>query len=185
MSEKSSIGQNLQIPSSLRWGGICTTVEIPATTCKYIFQVCDQNGDPILARQRVSVGVVACTSAIAATDAGLGPKVPTAAEINNSALREDVAPAVIAANAEAVHLVKVGSADPAGNLHLAGVIGIHGQVQSYVYEGAAGTDTCQWLFETDTEGKFSIITTAFPANSALCICLASGKNFYFNGGAVA
>lgn len=189
MSKDAYNGGLVQIASGLRWGGTCNLVDYAVTFCGYAFQVVDQNGEPIRMRQRVSVGCCACASAIATTDAGLGPKVPTAAEIANSALLETVAPAVILANAEAVIPVRVGSSspalssNPAAPLDLAGPIGIHGQIQSYVYEGAAGTDTCQWLFETDADGRFSLMTTAFPATTALVICLSSGKVLYFNGGA--
>lgn len=178
MSEKGFAGGNMQIPSGVRWGGNGTVGDVGANNCKYIFQIVDQNGNPIQARQQVNVGLCTCATAIGTNDAGLGPKVPTATEIVSSLLLAQAA-TVLVANGEAVNTVKVGSTDEAGNLQLAGVIGVHGLLQGYIPVVGGGATYMQSIFETDAEGKFTLFVTVAPALTAIVLKLASGKNLYF------
>jgi len=185
MSEKSFNGQNLQIPSGVRWGGAGLQADVGANNCMYIFQIVDQNGDPILARQQVKMGACACTTAAGTTlggtaITGLGPKAPTAAEIASSVLVEQANTVFITAAGTAV-AVAAGSADPAGTLHLAGFIGQRGLMVSFIPEtGGAGNDYKESIFETDTEGKWSVRSTDLADNHAIVITLTSGKVLYFN-----
>lgn len=189
MSEKSFIGSNLQIPSGVRWGGNGTLADqTGATTCKYLMQVIDQNGDPILARQLVKLSLCARASNSGTDDTGLGPLTPTATEITTSLSVAQAATVLIATTAVAAanDYVKVGSEDPNGTMHFAyeptgtaGVIGVHGLVQN-VRTVVGGANLSETTFITDTEGKFSFqVVTADDTKRALVIELASGKVLYF------
>jgi hypothetical protein len=150
-----------------------------------VFQVVDQNGDPIQMRQQVKMGACVCTTAAGTTAGGtaitgLGPKTPTAAEIASSVLEAQADTVFVTAAGAAVD-VAIGSEDPAGTMHLAGHIGAYGTMVSYIPEnGGAGNDYLESIFETNTEGKWSVRSTALADQRAIVITLASGKVLYFN-----
>lgn len=188
MSEKSFIGSNLQIPSGVRWGATCLLADVGNNNCKYLFQVIDQNGDPILARQTVKLHLCTCATAVPTLSANMGPKVPTATEIASS-LALPQAIGVVVANAEAVHTIQAGSEDLNGNMHFAyepdgtaGKIGVHGLIQGFIPTVNGANTYAHFIFETDTEGKFTYHCTATPALTAVVLTLASGKVLFFNNG---
>lgn len=182
MSADTLSGAPIQIPTSVRWGGNGTLADQTGVTrCKYLFQIIDQNGEPIRARQNVVTSLCACTTAAGTTDAGLGPKVPTTAEIASSLSIEQAATVLVATTAVAAanDAVKIGSTDDTGSYHLAGVIGVHGLVQN-VQTVVGGANLSSTTFETDEQGMWSMqIVTADAAERALVITLPSGKNLFF------
>ena len=180
MSEKGFAGGTIQIPTSVRWGGNGTVGDVGGNNCMYVFQVVDQNGDPILMRQQVKVGTCACTTAAGTTDAGLGFKEPNATEIASSVFVASAATVFVTAAGGAV-TVNEGSTDDTGDLHLAGFIGAYGTMQTYIPEnGGAGNDYLESIFETDSQGRFSMRSTALTDRQAIVLTLASGKTIFFN-----
>lgn len=179
MSEKGCAGGTIQIPTSVRWGGNGTVGDVGGNNCMYQFQVVDQNGDPILMRQQVKVGACVCTTAAGTTDAGLGFKEPSAAEIASSALQAQAATVFVTAAGAAV-TVNEGSEDDTGNLHLAGFIGARGLLMSYIPVVGGGATYMESIFETDAEGRFSMTSVALADKRAIVLTLASGKTIFFN-----
>jgi hypothetical protein len=176
--EKGFAGGDVQIANGVHWGANGTVGTVGANNSKYVFQILDQNGDPIRARQAVKVHLCTCATAIPSTSATMGPLTPTAVEIVSS-LALPQAAGVIVANGEAVHPVENGDTDPAGNYYLAGVIGIRGLIQAFVPTVAGAATYDQFIFETDANGMFTYHTTAAPALTAIVITLPSGKCVYF------
>lgn len=177
--EKGYNGGNMQIPSSVHWGANGTVGTVGANNSKYVFQVLDQNGNPILARQIVKVHICIDTyasSVMPSTSAEMGP-VTVMTELTSLALPQAIG--VVVANAEVVHQVENGDTDEAGNYYLAGAIGIHGLLQGFISTVNGANTYDYFIFETDAEGKFTYHTTAAPVTSAVVLTLGSGKCLYF------